>query len=149
MVAMVDLMRFITGKQPEIQGDLGVEAAARERPRLPANDASPVAPPDVGVPAASPSQEAASDQGTPGAECSAADALWSAECLESLSRFGHADALLYPLLRGPVQTPQGVGVLQQVLGGFAVVEFEGMAAVKRFAANAIRPVGPASKGVDR
>lgn len=74
---------------------------------------------------------------------------WPAECLESARRFGHPDGLLYPLLRGPVQTPQGIGLLQQVLGGFAVVEFEGLATVKRFAVGAIRPVGPASKELDR
>lgn len=68
------------------------------------------------------------------------DSEWPPACLEAMQQFGHRDALLYPLIHGPVQTPQGVGVLLQVLGGRAVVEFEGLATVKHFKAETIRPV---------
>ncbi len=52
-----------------------------------------------------------------------------------------ADALLYAHVGRPVQTPQGVGILQRVLGGRAVVEFPGLATMKRFRSDRIRPVG--------
>lgn len=41
--------------------------------------------------------------------------VWPAESLEAESRFGCPEARLYPFLGKTVQTPQGAGVLWQVL----------------------------------
>ncbi len=53
---------------------------------------------------------------------------------------------LYPFLQRPVRTPQGIGVLVRVLGGWALVEFPGLAVLKRFQAEAILPIALADEG---
>ena len=65
---------------------------------------------------------------------------WPTECLESAPRFGHADALLYPLIGAQVRTPKGIAVLRQVLGGRAVVDFEGAQCLARFHVEEVRPL---------
>lgn len=65
---------------------------------------------------------------------------WPADCVDSARRFGHADALLYPLIGTQVRTPKGIGVLRQVLGGRAVVEFEGAQSLARFHVGEVRPL---------
>lgn len=79
-------------------------------------------------------------------EPSPAIADWPPESEDYVRRFGHPDARLYALLRRPVQTPEGIGVLQQVLAGCAGVEFRGQTSLRRFATHVIRPVSRPAEG---
>jgi hypothetical protein len=130
---MIDLMQFIIGETVIPT----VEAGSRE----------PTCRPFPGSAAPDSTQCSSASADKPAADSHSLPSLpevgyfrWPKECLESARRFGQADALLYPLLGRPVRTPQGVEVLEQVLGGFAVVRFEGLATMKRFKASTVRPV---------
>lgn len=79
-------------------------------------------------------------------ELTPAIADWPPESEDYVRRFRHQDARLYALLQRPVQTPDGVGVLVQILGGFAAVEFDGSATLRRFATDVIRPVSAVKGG---
>jgi hypothetical protein len=72
-------------------------------------------------------------------EEAAALLAWPRESWEAAARFGHADALLYPLIGAEVDTPAGPVVLRQVLGGWAVVLRPGAERVERLRVADVRP----------
>ncbi len=66
-------------------------------------------------------------------------------CAQSAARFRHRGARLYPLLGHRVKTPIGMGELQQILGGQAVVLLE-TGRIRRVSTESIIPEQPILSG---